>query len=763
MLKKIIFFLSIISYFNGYCQLKITGSIIDSDNNIRLPSVKITNVITQKTVISNQNGYFQLTESGTYSFNKVGYISNLVTLKMGSHYVIQLSLNPNQINEVVVFSNHIPKKLKKSTASINIISLKEIERSNNINPVSILNQTPGVFMQTGALNTNRITIRGIGSRTPYGTSKIRAFFKDIPLTNGSGETNIEDFELGTISRLEIIKGAVSSIYGAGLGGTINLIPKQGRFNKQTVDNNFTFGSFGLIKNLSSLNLSSKTNNINVVYSNTQSNGYRENNTYKRKTFTLNTNHFINEKDEISFLASYVNLKAFIPSSISKSAFLNNPKSAAFTWKNAKGFEDSKRGVFGFSWLHQYNTNLKQSTSIFSSFKKTYEPRPFNILSETTSAIGIRSRLIGNSQLLDNPLNWTIGTELFKDTLKSDTYENLYEDFPPDTGSVKGYKLSDFKEKRSYYNFFIETNYDISNKTTLLFGVNINETSYKLKDNFPISQNNPDQSGSFKYKTIVSPKFGISQSLSKHLNIFTSISHGFSPISLNETLLPNGQINTNLNPETGWNYEIGAKGTNYNNRLQFNASIYRLSIKNLLVSRRTAEDQYIGINAGKTQHDGLEAAISYELISTEKFKMNISTNLSLNNYKFKEFIDDDNDFSDNDLTGVPSEVFNAIIDINSNSGIYGNLNFQHVGKMPITDSNTLYSDSYNLTNCKIGFKKNLNKTLKMNLFIGLNNIFDTHYASQILINATSFGGSTPRYYYPGNPVNYYSGVNLNYTF
>ena len=65
--------------------------------------------------------------------------------------------------------------------------------------------------------------------------------------------------------------------------------------------------------------------------------------------------------------------------------------------------------------------------------------------------------------------------------------------------------------------------------------------------------------------------------------------------------------------------------------------------------------------------------------------------------------------------------------------------------------------------KIGFKKSLSEKLIFNLFYGLDNIFDEKYASQILINATSFGGNQPRYFYPGNPVNYYTGLNINYQF
>jgi len=246
----------------------------------------------------------------------------------------------------------------------------------------------------------------------------------------------------------------------------------------------------------------------------------------------------------------------------------------------------------------------------------------------------------------------------------------------------------------------------------------------------VSDDNPDQSGEFKFKSIVSPKLGVSHLISEHLSVFSSISHGFSPLSLEEALLPDGQINTNLKPETGWNFEIGARGSSSDNKLHYNASIYRLDIKNLLVSRRTAEDQFIGINAGRTQHDGLELALNYNWIQKENSALSTFLNYTHNNFIFKDFIDDANDFSGNDLTGVPKNVLNAGIDFVTTLGLYGNINHQYVGSMPITDSNSLYSDSYNLTNFKLGYQKNLNKTLKLNVFFGLNNIFDTAYASQI---------------------------------
>ncbi len=209
----------------GYSQNRINGKVIDSENGTVLEDVHILELKDSTVVLSNKFGEFNVVESRNYKFSRIGYHEKIVKNINSKDVIIQLNVKSTELNEVLVSTNQIPIKLKKSVATVQIISPREIERENDINIAPILNKVPGVYMHTGALNTNRITIRGVGSRNLYGTAKIIAYFEDIPLTTGSGETTIEDFELNAISRLEIIKGATSSIYGAGLGGVIHLQPK----------------------------------------------------------------------------------------------------------------------------------------------------------------------------------------------------------------------------------------------------------------------------------------------------------------------------------------------------------------------------------------------------------------------------------------------------------------------------------------------------------------------------------------------------------
>ncbi|PLX21698.1 MAG: TonB-dependent receptor, partial [Salinivirgaceae bacterium] len=83
-----------------------------------------------------------------------------------------------------------------------------------------------------------------------------------------------------------------------------------------------------------------------------------------------------------------------------------------------------------------------------------------------------------------------------------------------------------------------------------------------------------------------------------------------------------------------------------------------------------------------------------------------------------------------------------------------------GSQYMTDDNALTYKGHQLTNLSASARLgNLNK-LHLQISTGVRNLFYTHYASMILINAPSFGGSAPRYYYPGLPRNFYVAVQFN---
>lgn len=739
----------------------IKGKVIGSENKLSIPHVYIFDEEGVLQDSTNTQGEFILDHPGLFMFSKMGYKKKQLLLEGDRLLIIELDERANDLSEVIIRSNHFETALKQITASISVIPKSQLTFNDGVNMAPVLNTVPGVYMHNGTLTTNRITIRGIGARNLFGTAKIRAYFHDIPLTNGSGETTVEDLELEGLARMEIRKGPSGSLYGAGLGGSIQLLPDMGLFNQFDLGTQYTIGSYGLQKFLLNTNLANQTNSAKITYSNTHSDGYRDNNRTDRQTITLATNHYLSDRDNLHVLANFIDLKAFIPSSLNEEDYLMDPTKAAFTWQQAKGFEDYRRSMLGLSWKHNYNDKAQQFTSVYGSLLDSYEARPFNIQEQDTRAIGLRSRFLHQTSLFDRELSWTAGLELFLDRNDLKTFENLYKEFPPGTGSVQGEQIGSLVEDRFYSNLFAEMNWWLTSKLKLDFGLNLNNTAYDLTDNH--NQEDDNQSASHRFDPVLSPKIGLSYSIHPSHTLFALASHGFSPPKLEETLLPDGMINPDIQPETGWNYELGSRGSFLNQFFSYSISLYYMDIRDLLVARRIGDDQYVGVNAGQTIHKGLELELNYKIINSDNWQLSHSNSLSVNNYQFEDFEDGDNDYSGNDLTGVPDLTFFTQLHLEGLAGFYSNLNYQYIGQIPVNDANTVFTDPYQLLNLKVGYSRLFGDHWSFSIFGGINNLFDEKYASMLQINASSFGGNAPRYYYPGLPRNYYLGANLRYQF
>ncbi|MEX0995535.1 MAG: TonB-dependent receptor [Flavobacteriaceae bacterium] len=660
--------------------------------------------------------------------------------------------------EVVLLSTQINSTLQNKATSVSVLTKNDLTQSDGVILTSALNKVPGVYMQQGALNTNRIAIRGIGARSQFSTNRLKAYFNDIPLSNAEGETIIEDIDLEALDRIEIIKGPNATSFGAGLGGVISLYGKESNRGNSFANTTATLGSFGLYKQTLSAGYGKQQGGIYANFSSLESDGFRENSNYDRKSFNLNGTYRLSEKGTLSFIGIFTRLKAFIPSSLNETDFNERPEIAASNWAAAQGFESYDKLLLGAGYKHLFSEKLNFSSSLFFNLKDAYEPRPFDILDDYTSGIGFRGKLNYADQFLSLPYEISLGTEVLLEDYSFSLIENLYQS-QPGQGSIAGETFAEVNQNRRYANVFLQMNTRLTENLLLEKGVSLNTTQYSLKDVF--TSENSNQDGRYTFDNVWSPRIGLSYQISKGKNVYSAISKGFSIPSVAETLTPEGEINTDLKPEIGINYEVGLKLNWLSNALYTEMSLYSTQIKNLLVARRIAEDQFIGINAGESSHKGMELYINYRLFSNSGFQLNPFLSATLTDFKFKDFVDGDSDFSGNELTGVPDFQWNFGIDFKSDLGFAFYGVYRNVGEIPLNDENTLYSDGYQLVDVKTSYGFKIKKVLETQLFFGVNNLFDEKYAASILPNAVGFGNASPRYYYPGNPRSYYVGIRLNY--
>jgi iron complex outermembrane receptor protein len=665
----------------------------------------------------------------------------------------------SQLEEVRISSLHINDSLLNAPAAIGILSASDLQRNNHTDISTSINMIPGVFMQSSNLTTNRISIRGIGARTPYGTNKIRAFYGNIPLTSGDSETTIEDIDIENIDQVEIIKGPLSSIYGAGLGGAILISPKILKQPGSTAKVSTVYGSFGLVKNSVNYNLDTKTSSLNLGYHKLETDGWRTNSAYDREGVTLAGELLRKANSKLTYFGNYTWLTAFIPSSIDRKTFDENPKAAAPTWAASKGYKQYQSVLGGLDYAWKLSRNLDNSTSVFVNYKDNYEPRPFDILGQYTFAYGARTQFSGGFKIGKIQSRFHFGVEYFRDDYSGRTTQNLYE-ANNGNGSLEGNWLTASQQNREFVNAFAQLRLVFSKRWEFQAGLNVNKTSFELDNTFPTETASKQN---YSYGAIWSPQTSLLFKPDDFKTIYFSVSRGFSLPSVEETLTANGTVNSQIRPENGFNYELGGKFYFLDQSLYLEITAFRMQIQDLLVAERIADDQYVGVNAGETLHQGVEFLMQYRWTLSRNFTVGPHVSAALGDYKFEEFNDRGNDYSGKLLTGVPKNKANAGLTLSTLSGWYFSGDFIVVDAIPLNDANTVFSNSYRLANFKTGWRFTIFENLNAHVAAGVNNAFDEHYASLVLPNATAFGSAQPRYFYPGLPVNYYANLALSYTF
>src|SRR5690554_1645045 len=327
----------------------------------------------KKLAETNAEGHFILSEATKLPIalrleHPLYYISEIEVTENNASFQLSPLSKSEDLEEIRIIAK--PQKIPATNTGAEIlfpIETVDAEKLNAYSPISLvsaINETPGVFIQSGAISTNRITIRGIGSRTLYGTNKIRAYFDGIPITNGIGETTIDIFDPEDLQSLDIIKGPKTTPYGTNLGGTLLLHSKQAAVGETSLKSNLTLGSYNLIKHTISARTATEKLALHAHYDYMKTDGARENDSYDRKSLLLTATYRFNSKNELSLLVNHIDYYAQIPSSIGKTAFEENPSQAAFTWKEAQGYDAYKQLLAGLNVTHRMSESFSNHSSVF---------------------------------------------------------------------------------------------------------------------------------------------------------------------------------------------------------------------------------------------------------------------------------------------------------------------------------------------------------------------------------------------------------------
>jgi iron complex outermembrane receptor protein len=747
-------------HFRLYCVLLIltvsrlspaqtTGFVYDAARLSPLPGAVIQCGSEQTVTASDGSFHIAVDDSPVLVVSHLGYTTDTIVLD-STHAALKIFLVPDytRLEQITVYGPLFRNRMMELPSSISGMQGSELMQTAGITYIEKLNRLPGVYVQSGSINTNRLTIRGIGSRTPYGSNRVKAYFNDIPLTSGDGATSMEDIDPSMIGSVEVLKGSKSALYGSGLGGIIMLTSRAYTESGLHGKAGFEAGSYGTLNPWLSLHYRQGKFSGNTTVSLARSDGWRQNSSFHR--YSLNTSAGISHKlGKTDVLVHIIDMRAHIPSSLDQETFLETPRNAAANWLAIKGYEEYLRALTGIRNELRLSDRLRNTTVVYVNYYEGYESRPFNILADDGLQSGAKSTLHYEA----GAFHFSVSAALMLEKYNWQIYETLE--------GVQGGRLSAYHEIRQPLNLVAHGAWKFENGGSVEGALSYNFLSYRVTDQQPDSL---DRSGDFRYAPVLSPFLGINLPVHEQLKVYASAGHGFSYPTVEETLLPDGQLNPGLRPESGITMEVGTRLSALGGNLFADAGIYLMLIDDLLVTERPGEDIFTGKNAGKTRHMGFEFQSELRLNPKTpslwpQTRLNLSLTLSSNT--FTDFTDDGNDHTGRSLPGVPAGTLYAGATFTSRAGLYAHLSYNHTGSQYLDDANTLTYPAYSIAHLKLGYRFTTRRGMSPELWLGIQNLFDRHYASMLLVNATGFGANAPRYYYPGQPRSFYAGVMVGF--
>jgi hemoglobin/transferrin/lactoferrin receptor protein len=233
-IKLLLFlFISVQAYSQNF---ELKGIVADSQTNEKLNGVHVQ-LINEATnyhynSVTNLRGEFQVQGivSGNYHLilSYLGYKRTENKVLIQSDQVLEIKLDKEMITlgEVIVSSTRHEQMIKEIPAPLVIVNRNQIERASSFTVSDVLQQEPGIALSRDGMWATGINIRGLGEQ------------RIVMMADGNRIETATDlmasmafFDVDDIDRIEVIKGASSSLYGTGaMGGIVNVVSKEGYFN-----------------------------------------------------------------------------------------------------------------------------------------------------------------------------------------------------------------------------------------------------------------------------------------------------------------------------------------------------------------------------------------------------------------------------------------------------------------------------------------------------------------------------------------------------
>jgi vitamin B12 transporter len=567
-----------------------------------------------------------------------------------------------ELGKVVVTATRTETEISEVPQSMSVITKEEIQASPDRTIGEILQRAPAVQVtQNGPMGA--LAVPQVRGSTAGQVLILLNGQRLNDAQNGLYDLNNLPVPKEDIERIEVLRGGASALYGAdALAGVVNIITKTPTA-KPSTSVSASYGRFDTQQYSLSHRWKPGPFSYGISLGREKSDGYRENSQYDAWILGGEMGYNLTSQSEVKFSARYVQKEVGVPGSVDFPDPDDRQKDGNTLLNLSYQGRITPRLKFGFrGWHNQYRNSFDAGSQGILSMgtsalhKSSESGGDF----QTTYQLGKRHLIVG-------------GLEVIGDRVNSSSFG---------------------VEEATRGAVYLQDEVEIAKPLTATLGLR-----YDLHSD---------------YNNQLDPRLGVLLRLPAEVRLRASAGRSFRAPTFNDLYWPASAYtagNPNLQPETAWNYELGAE-KNFQNLAAIKIAGFYQDVKDLINWAPDANFVWRPSNISDAKIWGAEA--EFVLYPAKGWAIPL-------NYSYVYPRDES---TGDPIPNRPKHTVNAGIDYRSPFGFKGGLKGRYV-RFYTSQGSTLNQD-YFVLDARVGYEFKVWQYLSGEAYLSLANALDKEY-------------------------------------
>ncbi|MEO8082059.1 MAG: TonB-dependent receptor [Caldimonas sp.] len=671
------------------------------------------------------------------------------------------------LDPVVVTVQRSSETAFDAPAAITVVDRNVIETAGpQVNLSEALRGVPGISAldRQNYAQDLQLSIRGFGARSTFGIRGVRLIVDGIPATMPDGQAQASNVALGSVGRIEVLRGPLAQLYGNAAGGVVQVFT-QDDAARPTTTLTAAAGPWGLWRTGTTFSTRTPEYGLTVDASWFSTDGRRDHSAAGRGQLNGRWQADFGRAWHASVVVNVLDLpEAQDPLGLTRAQWQADPRQAAA----AATLQDTRKTVRQSQvgnvneWRLDDDTTLSARVYLGERHLVNALAVPPAAQAAPTSSGGIVrfSRTYAGTGLTvtrrfrldaDRSVRVTAGAEL--DVMREDRQGYLND------AGHQGALKRDERNRVGDRDVFAQAAWDLTPGWTLTLGARRSQIVFRSHDNF-VTATNPDDSGSVDYGA-TNPVAGLAWRPHRSLSLYANVGRGFETPTFTELAYRPGAsgLNVGLAASRSRHAEAGIKWRpTSQHRLEI--AVFDIATRDELVVYTNNGGRSTFRNAGRTRRRGVELAYVGRLADDWRATLSYSRLDARFRDAFANAAGTNTVAAGNRLPGTPGQSGYAELAWTPRGGwggFEGAVELVQRGRLYVNDANSDAAPSTTLLGVRAGWSQAVG-SWRFSELVRLDNTINRRYVGSVIVNE-----SNGRYFEPGLPRNWLLALTARYVY